>query len=46
MINNCYALRAAIVNHRSKFSDFDLLVQTTLQIGRRLLREKGKYGWA
>jgi glutamate/tyrosine decarboxylase-like PLP-dependent enzyme len=44
-INNCYALRAAIVNHRSKFSDFDLLIRTTLHLGQQLLREKDKYGW-
>jgi aromatic-L-amino-acid/L-tryptophan decarboxylase len=35
-INNRYALRAAIVNHRSKFSDFDLLVSSVLELGRQL----------
>jgi aromatic-L-amino-acid decarboxylase len=35
-INGHYALRVAIVNHRSKFSDFEKLVQSTLQIGRQL----------
>lgn len=44
-INGRYALRVAIVNHRSKYSDFDNLLEATLKIGRELLCEltqKGK----
>lgn len=41
-INNCYAIRAAIVNHRSRFSDFELLVEKSLEIGRSLLKESAK----
>ncbi len=35
-INGTYALRVAIVNHRSKYSDFETLVEGTLRIGREL----------
>jgi glutamate/tyrosine decarboxylase-like PLP-dependent enzyme len=38
-IDHRYALRAAIVNHRSRFSDFDLLLRNVLQIGRALIEE-------
>lgn len=33
----CYALRAAITNHRSRREDFDLLVQTVVRLGKELL---------
>lgn len=35
-INGKYALRVAIVNHRSKFDDLEKLVQATLKIGREV----------
>lgn len=38
-VNHRYGLRAAIVNHRSKFEDFDLLVRETLRLGRQLVCE-------
>ncbi|MDX1555701.1 MAG: hypothetical protein R3212_06730, partial [Xanthomonadales bacterium] len=31
-----YCLRAAISNHRSRFDDFDLMVEKVVQIGRAL----------
>lgn len=34
-----YALRVAIVNHRSRFCDFDTLVEAVVAIGRQLLNE-------
>jgi glutamate/tyrosine decarboxylase-like PLP-dependent enzyme len=34
---DCYALHATIVNHRSRFSDFEALVQAALKIGRELI---------
>jgi glutamate/tyrosine decarboxylase-like PLP-dependent enzyme len=36
----CYALRAAITNHRSRREDFDLLVETVVRLGRELLQEQ------
>jgi glutamate/tyrosine decarboxylase-like PLP-dependent enzyme len=36
MLNGQYAIRAAITNHRSKFSDFELLVNETLRIGKEV----------
>ena len=41
-----YALRVAIVNHRSKFEHFDLLAQATIDTGRQLLRECDAFGMA
>lgn len=35
-LGETYCLRAAIANHRSRFDDFDLLVQKVLEIGRAL----------
>ena len=35
-----YAIRVAITNHRSQFSDFDVLVEETLRIGHALGREE------
>jgi len=37
LINGAFALRVAIVNHRSKRKHFDLLVQSVLEKGRQLL---------
>jgi aromatic-L-amino-acid decarboxylase len=31
-----YCLRAAISNHRSRFEDFDLMVEEVLRIGKDL----------
>lgn len=42
-INGTYALRVAIVNHRSKFSDFGKLVQATLKIGREVMIDRRHY---
>ncbi len=39
-LKNRYALRAAIVNHRSKHSDFDKLVRTVRQIGGSLINDE------
>ncbi len=38
-INDRYALRVAIVNHRSRFNDFVRLVDATLALGRELVSE-------
>ena len=35
-----YALRVANTNHRTRREDFDLLVDTTLRIGKEILQEK------
>ena len=35
-LDGAYCLRVAISNHRSRFEDFDLLVETVLRIGARL----------
>ncbi len=35
-LNGCYAIRAAITNHRSRREDFDLLVQEVLRLGHEL----------
>ena len=37
VINNKYALRVAITNHRSRREDFDLLVNTVVKFGNELL---------
>ena len=34
-----YAIRLAIVNHRSRWEDFDLLADETLRLGRELIEE-------
>lgn len=36
-LNGRYAIRVANVNHRSRLSDFDLLVDSVLRIGRELV---------
>ena len=35
-----YALRVANTNHRTRREDFDILVDTTLRIGKEILQEK------
>ena len=37
VINNKYALRVAITNHRSRRADFDLLVNTVVKLGKELM---------
>lgn len=39
-LNQEYCLRVAIVNHRSKMKDFDLLVKEVLRIGNELQKER------
>jgi aromatic-L-amino-acid/L-tryptophan decarboxylase len=36
LLNNRYAIRAAITNHRSRMEDFDILVRETIRIGKAL----------
>jgi aromatic-L-amino-acid decarboxylase len=36
LLNGKYALRAAITNHRSRFEDFELLVNETIRIGNEV----------
>ena len=36
-LNGIYCLRVAISNHRSRFEDFDLLVDEVVRIGQRLM---------
>jgi glutamate/tyrosine decarboxylase-like PLP-dependent enzyme len=36
MLNGQYAIRAAITNHRSRFGDFELLVNETIRIGNEI----------
>jgi glutamate/tyrosine decarboxylase-like PLP-dependent enzyme len=38
-IGDKFAIRTAIVNHRSRIEDFDLLIDTILKIGRELITE-------
>lgn len=38
IIRDRYAIRCAIVNQRSRLSDFDLLVSETIRIGQEMLR--------
>jgi glutamate/tyrosine decarboxylase-like PLP-dependent enzyme len=38
-INQAFVLRVAIVNHRSRFEDFDLLVNCALEIGAKIAHE-------
>jgi aromatic-L-amino-acid decarboxylase len=39
-IDGAFALRVAIVNHRSRREDFDLLVEAVVQQGAQLVRER------
>lgn len=39
MLNQTYALRVAITNHRSRLEDFDLLVRKVIELGRGLARD-------
>lgn len=39
-INGKYCLRAANVNHRSTYADFDLLVKTVVELGQELMLEE------
>jgi glutamate/tyrosine decarboxylase-like PLP-dependent enzyme len=39
MVRGHYALRCAITNHRTRYEDLDILVASTLQLGRSLARE-------
>jgi aromatic-L-amino-acid/L-tryptophan decarboxylase len=41
-INGKYSLRMANVNHRSTYADFDLLVETVIQLGHELVQESKK----
>ena len=36
VLNGCYVIRVAHVNHRSKMKDFDILIDGVLKIGRSL----------
>lgn len=36
IINGAFALRVAIVNHRSRLADFDLLIKAVLEYGQKL----------
>jgi len=38
LLNNKYAIRAAICNHRSRMEDFEVLVRETVRIGQTLLQ--------
>jgi len=38
LVDGCYALRAAITNHRSTDADFDAVVEATVALGRELTR--------
>jgi glutamate/tyrosine decarboxylase-like PLP-dependent enzyme len=39
LLQGKFSLRAAIVNHRSQFVDFDILVDEVLRLGRQILAE-------
>jgi glutamate/tyrosine decarboxylase-like PLP-dependent enzyme len=39
-LNQEYCLRVAIVNHRSKAKDFDLLIREVLRIGEQVQKER------
>ena len=41
-INGAFALRVAIVNHRSRREDFDLLIESVLQHGAQLVQERSR----
>jgi glutamate/tyrosine decarboxylase-like PLP-dependent enzyme len=36
LLNGQYAIRTAITNHRSRFEDFELLVNETVRIGKEI----------
>ena len=38
-MNGKFALRCAIVNHRSQWQDFDLLIEAVERLGAHLLEE-------
>jgi hypothetical protein len=38
MLGGRFALRVAIVNHRSRREDFDLLVERSVELGREIAR--------
>ncbi len=40
-LNDIYCIRAAISNHRSRYEDFDVLVEETLRIGRSIAGNPG-----
>ena len=40
VINGCFAIRFANVNHRAKMSDVDLVIDAILRIGREILAER------
>jgi hypothetical protein len=42
MLNDQYCFRVAIVNHRSKQKDFDILVKEVLRIGNAVIEEDAK----
>ena len=39
LVDGRYAIRVAIVNHRSRFEDFDLLIRETIRLGKTIRRE-------
>lgn len=43
-LNGVYAIRAAIVNHRTQIEDLDLLVKETIEIGNDILNETKQEG--
>jgi len=43
-LDGCYALRAAITNHRSRREDFDLLADEVIRLGHELVGEQGGGG--
>jgi len=40
LLNGQYAIRVAITNHRTRLADMDILVEATIEIGRRLIGRK------
>lgn len=44
ILDNKYAIRLCITNHRTKAKDLDLVVATTLSIGKRLVKKMLKNG--
>jgi hypothetical protein len=38
-LGTSFALRVAITNHRSRLSDFDLLVKTVVETGEAVLKD-------
>ena len=43
IVDGKYSLRVANTNHRTVTTDFDLLVDSVLEIGRRLESDQGKH---